>query len=94
MRIPVGAVVGHTFELDHGMELHAVRPSTALARRLRGERPLQWHQVDVEVDVGVSYGITQQIAYGWPRCLGTTYAGSSNAIGFSLAWTPKGLKKF
>jgi hypothetical protein len=52
-------------------------------------------KLDVDVDVGVNYEITQQVAVRVAALLGgTSYVGSTNAIGFSIAWTPKGLKKF
>ena len=52
-------------------------------------------KLDVDVDVGVNYEITPQVAVRIAGMLGgTSYVGSTNAIGFSVAWTPKGLKKF
>ncbi|HEV8409698.1 MAG TPA: hypothetical protein VGQ30_04255, partial [Gemmatimonadaceae bacterium] len=52
-------------------------------------------KLDVDVDVGVNYEITPQVALRLAGMLGgTSYLGSTNAIGFSIAWTPKGLKKF
>ena len=54
-------------------------------------------KLDVDVDVGVNWGITQQLASARPAGLSRRErrdAGSTIAIGFSLAWTPKGLKKF
>ena len=52
-------------------------------------------KLDVDVDVGVNYEITPQVAIRLSGMLGgTNYLGSTNAIGFSVAWTPKGLKKF
>jgi hypothetical protein len=47
------------------------------------------------VDIGVNYEITPQVGIRIAGLLGgTSYVGSTNAIGFSVAWTPKGLKKF
>jgi hypothetical protein len=52
-------------------------------------------KVDVDVDVGVNYEITPQVALRLAALLGgTSYLGSTNGVGFSIAWTPKGLKKF
>ncbi len=52
-------------------------------------------KVDVDVDVGVNYEITPQVALRVAALLGgTSYLGSTNGVGFSIAWTPKGLKKF
>ena len=45
--------------------------------------------------IGVNYEITPQVALRLAGMLGgASYLGSTNAIGFSIAWTPKGLKKF
>ena len=108
VRIPIGAVVGHTFKLDNGNELTPfVHPRLALdfcsgARQfaspglsgLVGYCPSST-KVDVDVDVGLNYEITPQVAIRLAGMLGgTSYVGSTNAIGFSVAWTPKGLKKF
>jgi hypothetical protein len=93
-QIPVGLVGGHTFKFDNGMELTPfVHP------RLSFDNPncaaCGGSKLDVDVDVGVNFGITQQLALRLAGLLGgASYAGSTNAIGFSLAWTPKGLKKF
>jgi hypothetical protein len=52
-------------------------------------------KVDVDVDVGVNYEITPQVALRLAALLGgTSYLGATNGVGFSVAWTPKGLKKF
>jgi len=94
VQIPIGVSTGHTFKFDNGMELTPfVHP------RLSLDNPncsaCGGAKLDVNVDVGVNYGITQQLAIRVAGLLGgASYAGSTNAIGFSLAWTPKGLKKF
>ncbi|MFI5232618.1 MAG: hypothetical protein ACHQSE_08890 [Gemmatimonadales bacterium] len=93
-QIPVGVAAGHTFKFDNGTELTPfVHP------RLSLDNPncngCGGSKLDVNIDVGVNYGITQQLAVRLAALLGgASYAGSTNAIGFSLAWTPKGLKKF
>jgi hypothetical protein len=110
VRIPVGAVVGHTFKLENGNELTAfVHPRLALdfcaftTDQLNVIQPInppvplcvRGSKVDVDVDVGVNYELTPQVAVRISGLLGgTSYVGSTNAIGFSVAWTPKGLKKF
>ena len=99
VRIPIGAVVGHTFKLDNGNELTPfVHPRISLdfcsGSAIGGPCPTS-SKLDVDVDVGVNYEITPQIAVRISGLLGgTSYVGSTNAIGFSVAWTPKGLKKF
>jgi hypothetical protein len=108
VRIPIGAVVGHTFKLDNGNELTPfVHPRLALdfcSGSVGGFNPgggfdpaacPSSTKLDVDVDVGVNYEITPQIAIRIAGMLGgTSYVGATNAIGFSVAWTPKGLKKF
>jgi hypothetical protein len=107
VRIPVGVVVGHTFKLDNGNELTPfVHPRVSLdfcSGSLGVISPGGTYQppcpssskLDVDVDVGVNYEITPQVAIRLAGMLGgTSYVGSTNAIGFSVAWTPKGLKKF
>lgn len=108
VRIPVGAAVGHTFKLDNGNELTPfVHPRLAMdfCSGANGQftpggtfiAPAcsSSTKLDVDVDVGVNYEITPQVAIRLAGMLGgTNYLGSTNAIGFSVAWTPKGLKKF
>lgn len=99
VRIPIGAVVGHTFKLDNGNELTPfVHPRISLdfcsGPAIGGPCPTS-SKLDVDVDVGVNYEITPQVAVRISGLLGgISYVGSINAIGFSVAWTPKGLKKF
>jgi hypothetical protein len=108
VRIPVGAAVGHTFKLDNGNELTPfVHPRLALdfcsAPSLTAPAGASsvsgcgssTTKLDVDVDVGVNYEITPQVAIRIAGMLGgTSYLGATNSIGFSIAWTPKGLKKF
>lgn len=107
VRIPVGAAVGHTFKLDNGNELTPfVHPRLALdfcsgpsfinpggsSGTVCGSSTAK---LDVDVDIGLNYEITPQVAVRIAGMLGgTSYLGSTNSIGFSVAWTPKGLKKF
>jgi hypothetical protein len=106
VRIPIGAVVGHTFKLDNGNELTPfVHPRLALDF-CTGDRIATTpggivgvcassSKLDVDVDVGLNYEITQQVAIRIAGMLGgTNYLGATNSFGFSIAWTPKGLKKF
>jgi len=110
VRIPFGVVAGHTFKLDNGNELTPfVHPRLSLdfcsvssyQVNLNGGGTAfvpscaSSSKLDVDVDVGVNYEITPQVALRLAGMLGgTSYLGSTNAIGFSVAWTPKGLKKF
>jgi hypothetical protein len=108
VRIPVGAVVGHTFTIGDSNEITPfVHPRLSLdfcsgsagqftpgGTFIPPSCPSS-AKLDVDVDIGVNVEITQQIALRLAGMLGgTSYVGSTNAIGFSLAWTPKGLKKF
>jgi hypothetical protein len=94
VRIPIGVVVGHTFKLDNGNELTPfVHPRLSLddCSACVGTGT----KVDVDVDIGANYEITPQVAVRIAAFLGgTSYVGTGNGIGFSIAWTPKGLKKF
>lgn len=93
-QIPIGVSAGHTFKFDDGTELTPfVHPRLSFDNvNCSG---CGGNKLDVDIDVGVNYGITQQLAVRVAALLGgASYAGSTNAIGFSLAWTPKGLKKF
>jgi hypothetical protein len=96
IRIPVGVSAGHTFVLDNSSELTPfVHPRLSLdndnCRACGGTTT----KLDVDIDIGLNYEITPQLGVRVAALLGgASYAGSTNAIGFSLAWTPKGLKKF
>lgn len=96
VRIPFGAAVGHTFTLDNGNQLTPfVHPRLSIDHcsscSVGGKSD---SKVDVDVDLGVNYEVTPQIALRVAALLGgTSFVGGSNAIGFSVAWTPKGPKK-
>jgi hypothetical protein len=96
LRIPVGVSAGHTFKFDNGNELTPfVHPRLSIDNCSGGPCIGTNTKLGVDVDIGVNYQITQQIGIRLAGMLGgTTYVGSNNAIGFSLAWTPRGLKKF
>jgi hypothetical protein len=94
VRFPFGAVAGHTFTLDNDMQLTPyVHPRLSIDHC--GGCGGTTTKLDVDVDIGVNYEITPQVGIRIAGLLGgTSYVGSTNAIGFSVAWTPKGLKKF
>ena len=96
VRIPIGIAAGHTFKLDNGNELTPfVHPRLSIDTCSPDSLCASSSKLDVDVDVGVNYEITPQVALRLAGMLGgTSYLGSTNAIGFSVAWTPKGLKKF
>jgi hypothetical protein len=94
VRIPIGVAAGHTFKLDNDNELTPyVHPRLVIdnCSSCVGSKT----KLDVDVDIGLNYEITQQVGVRIAGMLGgTNYLGATNAIGFSVAWTPKGLKKF
>jgi hypothetical protein len=101
VRIPVGASVGHTFELDNGMALTpfahprlSVDDCSSCGVDTGVGRPGSDSRVNVDVDVGVDFRVTPQISLRLAALLGAAdFNGGTNSVGFSLAWTPKGLKK-
>ncbi len=95
IQIPIGLAGGHTFKFDNGMELTPFAHPRLSIDNPNCSSACGGTKLDVDVDVGVNFGITQQLALRLSGLLGgASYAGSTNAVGFSLAWTPKGLKKF
>ncbi len=96
VRIPFGASVGHTFTLDNGNQLTPfVHPRLSIDHcsscSVAGKSD---SKVNVDVDLGLNYEVTPQVALRVAALLGgTSYVGGTNAIGFSVAWTPRGLKK-
>jgi hypothetical protein len=96
VRIPVGVSAGHTFSLGDGSELTPfVHPRLSLDNDNCKGCGGTTTKLDVDIDIGLNYQVTPQLGLRIAGLLGgASYAGSTNAIGFSLAWTPKGLKKF
>ena len=96
VRIPFGASVGHTFTLDNGNQLTPfVHPRLSIDNcsscAFGGKSD---SKVNVDVDLGLNYEVTPQVALRFAAMLGgTSFVGGTNAIGFSVAWTPKGLRK-
>ncbi|MBM5813123.1 MAG: hypothetical protein FJ191_14400 [Gammaproteobacteria bacterium] len=51
-------------------------------------------KLNIAVDLGASLQMTEQVALRIAATAGgSDYLGSGNGIGFSIAWTPKGLRK-
>lgn len=96
IQIPVGVSAGHTFPLDGGGELTPfVHPRLSLDNDNCKGCGGTTTKLDVGLDIGLNYEITQQLGVRVAGLFGgASFAGSTNAIAFSLAWTPKGLKKF
>lgn len=95
VRIPVGASVGHTFELDGGFSLTPfAHPRLSLDRCSNCSLGTSDTKINVDVDLGVNFEINKQVAVRVAALLGgADYLGGTNGVGFSLAWTPKGLRK-
>lgn len=95
VRLPVGAVVGHTFALDRGFSLTPfAHPRLSLDRCSNCLAGTSDSKLNVDVDVGVNFEINKQVALRVAALLGgADYLGGTNGVGFSLAWTPKGLRK-
>ena len=95
VRIPVGASVGHTFALERGFSLTPfAHPRLSLDRCSSCRAGTSDSKLDVDVDLGVNFGINQQVAVRVAALLGgADYLGGTNGVGFSVAWTPKGLRK-
>ena len=51
-------------------------------------------KLNVDVDIGLNFVVTPQVALRVAALLGgTDYVGGTSSVGFSVAWTPKGLKR-
>ncbi len=95
VRMPVGASVGHRFLLDGGMSITPfAHPRLSYDRCNDCKAGGSDAKINVAVDVGGSVQLTDQVALRLAAMAGgSDYLGSGNGIGFSVAWTPKGLRK-
>ena len=94
-RLPVGAVVGHSFDLERGYRLTAfVHPRLSFDRCGDCVAGHSNTKMNVDVDIGANLQVTPQVSVRVAALLGgTNYLASTDAVGFSVALTPKGLKK-
>ena len=94
-RIPLGASVGHRFLLENGMSITPfAHPRLSLDRCNDCKLGEADGKLNVAVDIGGSVQLTDQVALRVAATAGgSDYLGSGNGIGFSVAWTPKGLRK-
>jgi hypothetical protein len=94
-RVPFGAAIGHTFDLEDGFHLTPyVHPRLSVDRCSACNRGNPSSKLNVDVDVGLSFVVTPQVALRVAALLGgSDYVGGTSSVGFSVAWTPKGLKK-
>ncbi len=95
LRIPLGASVGHSFELEQGYHLTAfVHPRLSLDHCSSCNAGASDSKVNVDVDVGANLQLTPQVAVRVAGLIGgSDFLGATNAVAFSVAWTPKGLRK-
>ncbi|MFA6167444.1 MAG: hypothetical protein WC700_12575 [Gemmatimonadaceae bacterium] len=95
VRIPFGASVGHRFLLENGMSITPfAHPRLSLDRCNDCKAGEAGGKLNVAVDIGGSVQLTDQVALRVAATAGgSDYLGSGNGIGFSVAWTPKGLRK-
>ena len=95
MRIPLGASVGHRLLLENGMSVTPfAHPRLSLDRCNDCKAGEADGKLNVAVDIGGSVQLTDQVALRVAATAGgSDYLGSGNGIGFSVAWTPKGLRK-
>ncbi len=95
VRIPLGASVGHRFLLENGISLTPfAHPRLTLDRCNDCKAGEGDGKLNVAVDLGGSVQLTDQVALRLAATAGgSDYLGSGNGIGFSVAWTPKGLRK-
>jgi hypothetical protein len=95
LRIPLGASVGHRFLLDNGVSITPfAHPRLSLDRCNDCKAGAGDGKLNVAVDLGGSVQLTDQVALRVAATAGgSDYLGSGNGIGFSVAWTPKGLRK-
>lgn len=95
VRLPIGASVGHRFALDGGMSVTPfAHPRLSFDRCNDCRAGGADSKLNVAVDVGASVQLTEQVALRLAATAGgSDFLGSGNGLGFSVAWTPKGLRR-
>jgi hypothetical protein len=95
LRVPFGAAIGHTFDLEDGFHLTPyVHPRLSVDRCSICNRGDAESKLNVDVDIGLNFVVTPQVALRVAALLGgTDYVGGTSSVAFSVAWTPKGLKR-
>lgn len=88
IRIPFGASIGHRFPVEGGFAITPfVHPRIAFTNTNFPDPIDSDSDTDLEVDIGANFEFKPQMAFR----LGATL-GDFDAIAFSFAWTPKGLR--
>lgn len=96
LRVPIGASVGHRFPLEGRFAITPyAHPRLSLDRCSKcGTNGGSDSKVSVDVDLGVNFEITDQVALRASALFGgNSFNGEGDAFGFSVAWTPRGLRK-
>jgi hypothetical protein len=94
-RLPVGLSVGHRFPFDIPVAITPyAHPRVAIDFCSRcGPRNRGDSKLGVDVDLGVDVELSRAIALRASVLFaGSDFYGRDNAFGFSLAWTPRGLR--
>jgi hypothetical protein len=92
LRVPVGAVVGHSFDLEDGFRLTPfAHPRVVFDRCGTCRAGRSDTKVNVDVDIGLDFAAASQWSLRVAALLGgTDYNGDNNAVGLSVAWKPLG----
>lgn len=95
LRVPFGAAIGHTFDLEDNFRLTPyVHPRLSVDRCSTCRAGRSESKLNVDVDLGVDFVATPQVSLRLAALLGgSDYVGGTSSVGFSVAWTPKGLRK-
>ncbi len=93
LRVPFGASVGHTFELDQGMALTPfVHPRISLDFCSNCGRSSK-SELSINFDVGADFQINRQMSLRAALMFsGSDYFGSSDAFAIGLNWRPAALR--
>ncbi|MBX9928738.1 MAG: hypothetical protein K2X99_07480 [Gemmatimonadaceae bacterium] len=94
-RFAVGAVAGHAFPLEGGMTLTGfAHPRLSLDGCSSCVAGKSDSKLAVDFDLGAELRVTPRVALRVAALFGgADYLGTTNAIGFSVAWTPAGLRR-
>jgi len=92
LRVPLGAVAGHSFDLEDGFRLTPfAHPRVVFDRCSTCRAGRSDSKLDVDVDLGLDFAVTSAFSLRVAALLGgTDYNGDNNAVGFSVAWRPQG----
>jgi hypothetical protein len=96
VRLPIGLVLGHRFELDQGMAITPFvhpRLSIDICSSCGGNDRSQ-SDVSLNFDIGGSFEINRRLSVRVSALFsGAEQYGSDDAIAVALTWTPEGLRR-